>query len=182
MASPFMETIAREILKAATSIRVVRFNFPYMTRAHRENRRRPPDREAVLLTVFREMAARYDAASLYIGGKSMGGRMASQVADELGVAGLVCLGYPFHPPGRPDKLRTDHLNTLDTPTLICQGTRDTFGELTEVSGYRLAESIRFHWLEDGDHSFKPRKASGRTLEQNLGEAAAEVAAFLLRKH
>ncbi len=114
---------------------------------------------------------------LVIGGKSLGGRIASMVADEASVSGLVCLGYPFHPPGQPEKQRTEHLSRLKTPTLILQGTRDSFGTPEDVAGYALSPAIRLHWLEDGDHSFKPRKASGRTLEQNIEEAIAAVADF-----
>jgi predicted alpha/beta-hydrolase family hydrolase len=90
----------------------------------------------------------------------------------------VNLGYPFHPPGRPDRLRTAHLANLRTPALIVQGTRDPFGTPDEVSGYALARSIRICWIEDGDHSFKPRARSGRTERQNLEAAVAAVLAFL----
>jgi len=100
------------------------------------------------------------------------------VADEAGVAGLVCLGYPFHPPGQPEKLRVSHLEGLKTPALIVQGERDAFGTREEVAGYRLSKKIRIHFLPDGDHSFKPRAASSRTEKQNLDEAIAEVAEFL----
>ena len=113
-----------------------------------------------------------------IGGKSMGGRIASLVADEVGVRGLVCLGYPFHPPGRPTRTRTQHLEQLETPTLIVQGTRDALGTAEDVAGYELSPKIRVHWLRDGDHSFKPRKKSGRTNQQNLNEAVESIAAFL----
>ena len=112
-----------------------------------------------------------------IGGKSMGGRIASHVADETGVAGLVCMGYPFHPPGRPEKLRTEHLAGLRTPTLILQGERDTFGTPPEVAGYKLSKQINVHWLPDGDHSFKPRKKSGVTLDDNIAAAVAAIADF-----
>ncbi len=115
---------------------------------------------------------------LVIGGKSLGGRIASMVADEAGVRGLVCLGYPFHPPGKPEQLRTEHLQMLRTPALIVQGTRDALGSREEVAGYRLSPSIRIAWIEEGDHSFKPRKSSGRTEAQNLSEAIARVREFL----
>jgi predicted alpha/beta-hydrolase family hydrolase len=105
--------------------------------------------------------------------------MASLVADEAQVTGLVCLGYPFHPTGRPQQLRTGHLRDLKTPTLIVQGERDPFGTREEVAGYELSPSIRLHWLPDGDHSFKPRKASGRTQRQNCEEAIGAVAEFAL---
>ena len=117
-------------------------------------------------------------ARLVIGGKSLGGRMASLVAEETGVRAVVCLGYPFHPPGRPERLRTAHLASMATPTLIVQGSRDPFGTADEVPGYGLSPSIRFHWSQDGDHSLVPRKASGRTKETNWMDAIAAVADFL----
>ena len=156
---------------AARGIRVARFEFPYMALRRSDGVRRGPDREPVLLATWRAaIAALGDPATLVIGGKSMGGRMASRVADESGVRGLVCLGYPFHPPGKPAQLRTAHLETLRTPALVVQGTRDPFGTPDEVAGYRLAPSIRVHWIEDGDHSLAPRKASGRSKQQTWAEA------------
>jgi predicted alpha/beta-hydrolase family hydrolase len=123
--------------------------------------------------------------ALVIGGKSMGGRVASMLADELHarneIAGLVCLGYPFHPPGRPTQLRTAHLRDLRTPTLIVQGTRDEFGVPDEVKTYDLSKSIELLWLEDGDHDLKPRKAiSGFTTAQHLKTLADHVHAFATR--
>ena len=115
-----------------------------------------------------------------IGGKSLGGRMASLVADEAGARGLVCLGYPFHPPGQTDRLRTAHLAALRTPALVVQGTRDPFGTPEEVAGYALAAGIEVVWMADGDHSFKPRVSSGRTEGQNLAAAVAAVLGFVGR--
>ena len=100
------------------------------------------------------------------------------VADEVGARGLVCLGYPFHPPGRPEKLRTAHLETLSTPALIVQGTRDAFGTREDVAGYKLSPAIRVVWLDDGDHSWKPRASSGRTEAQNMAEALTAIRGFL----
>jgi predicted alpha/beta-hydrolase family hydrolase len=100
------------------------------------------------------------------------------VADEAGVRGLVCLGYPFHPPGKPEQLRTAHLAGLRTPALIVQGSRDALGAREEIAGYSLAPSIRLLFLEDGDHSFKPRALSGVTLEENLARAIEAVAGFV----
>ena len=105
---------------------------------------------------------------------------ASAPCDQVGAAGVVCLGYPFHPPGKPERLRTSHLETIVTPTLIVQGTRDRFGTEEEVASYSLSPSIALAWMGDGDHSFKPRKRSGRTLEQNL-EAAADVVIKLIQR-
>jgi predicted alpha/beta-hydrolase family hydrolase len=115
---------------------------------------------------------------LVIGGKSMGGRIASLVADAAGVAGLICLGYPFHPVGKPDHLRVEHLQKIKTPTLIVQGERDPFGGQEEVAAYKLSPAIRLAWAEDGDHSFKPRRTSGRAEPQNWEAALGEVVTFL----
>jgi hypothetical protein len=108
----------------------------------------------------------------------MGGRIASMIADDVGAAGLVCLGYPFHPAGKPDRLRIDHLGAIRTPTLILQGERDALGEKAEVEGYPLADSIRIVWLADGDHGLRPRKSSGRTEAENLEGAISAMAAFV----
>ena len=119
------------------------------------------------------------AEKLVIGGKSLGGRIASMVADGMGVRGLVCLGYPFHAPGKEtDPLRVRHLNDLNTPTLICQGTRDPFGGRNEIISYRLSPTIRVAWLEDGDHGFKPRKKLGLTERENWDHAIATVVSFV----
>lgn len=172
----FMDTIAAGV--AAAGIRVVRFEFPYMA-ARRQGRRPAPDRLPVLQRTWQEaVAALGKPERLVIGGKSMGGRIASMVADDLGVAGLVCLGYPFHPPGRPDSLRVAHLEALRTPALIVQGERDPMGSRAEVPSYALAPSIRVLWLADGDHSLKPRKASGETEAGHLAKAAEAVATFI----
>lgn len=179
--SPFMETIATRL--AQTGLRVVRFRFPYMRSA--DGKRRPPNPEAVLREAFlAEIAGlEIDASSLLIGGKSMGGRIASLIADDAGVAGLVCLGYPFHPPGKVERLRIEHLRFLQTPTLICQGERDPFGRRAEVEGYPLSARIALEWIADGEHSFKPRKASGHDWPDNLFAAADAVAQFATaRRH
>jgi predicted alpha/beta-hydrolase family hydrolase len=141
-----MKTIARGI--AAAGIRVVRFEFPYMA-----NRKKRPDPQEKLLDTFREVVSELgDPSTLVLGGKSMGGRMATMVADELGAAGLLVYGYPFHPPGKPDRLRTEHLERLRTKTLIVQGERDPFGTREDVEGYRLSRNIAIEWIPDGDHS------------------------------
>ena len=177
MDSPTMETIATGV--AAAGIRVVRFEFPYMRQRRSGGGRRPPDRQAVLLETWHKVIGSLGGVeSLVIGGRSMGGRMASLIVDAVGARGLVCLGYPFHPPGKPERLRTEHLAGLRTPTLIVQGERDAFGSKDEVAGYDLSNAIRVHWLADGDHSFVPRKQSGHTADGHLAEAAARTAEFI----
>lgn len=176
MDTPYMTFFAEAL--AGAGYRTARFEFPYMAERRRGGKKKPPDRQPVLEETWDAVIGKLGPEKLVIGGKSMGGRMASLVADRAGVAGLICLGYPFHPPGKPEKLRTAHLETLKTPTLICQGTRDPFGTKDEVACYRLSEAIRLHWAEDGNHDLAPRKASGRTKEQNWAEAAAAMTAFL----
>lgn len=170
--SPALEAISLGL--ADRRFRVVRFEFPYMVRRGQDGTRRPPDRQPVLLETWHAVIDRLGSNGLLIGGKSMGGRMASLVADERKVAGLVCLGYPFHPPGKPEKLRTEHLADLETPTLILQGERDRFGTPDEVAAYDLSASIEVQWVADGDHDLVPRKRSGRTAEENWSEAAEAI--------
>lgn len=177
MDSPFMEVIAGGV--AAHGIRVVRFEFPYMARRRHEGTRPGPNPAKVLQACWLEVIAALGAPDrMVIGGKSMGGRIASMVADGAGVAGLVCLGYPFHPPGKPEKLRTAHLEELRTPALVLQGERDSFGTPDEVNSYALSNRIRVQWIGDGDHSLRPRVRSGRTEDQNLAEAIDAIAAFV----
>jgi uncharacterized protein len=176
MDSPFMNVIAGGL--AERGLRVARFEFPYMAARRRQGRGGPPDREPILRETWLQVVERLGRERLIIGGKSMGGRIASLIADEANVAGLVCLGYPFHPVGKPDQLRVKHLLTIKTPTLIVQGERDSFGSRDEVAAYSLPAGIRIHWLTDGDHSFKPRKKSGVTEDQNRDAAIGEIGAFL----
>ncbi len=175
--SPWMEAFTR--LLGERGLTVFRFDFPYMLRAQREHRRLPPDRPAVLRDAWLRVIERLGGAGgLVIGGKSMGGRIASAIADEVGALGLLCLGYPFHPPGRPERLRTAHLRDLRTPALILQGERDPFGRPEELASWQLAPTVRVRWIPDGDHSFKPRVRSGHTLASNLRWAADTAAEFV----
>lgn len=179
MDSPFMEQLAEAL--ARRDIRTLRFDFPYMAQARAEGRRRPPNPAPVLLEHWRAMVATWRAAEsgpLWLAGKSMGGRMASLLADELGATGLVCLGYPFHPAGKPERLRTEHLATLATPTLIVQGERDALGTRAEVAGYALAPTLEVQWIATADHDLKPLKSSGLSRTQALVDTAAWVAAFV----
>jgi predicted alpha/beta-hydrolase family hydrolase len=176
MDHPFMETIAAGIADAG--FRVARFEFPYMAKRREDGKKRPPDREPALRATLEEVVQTLGADRLVIGGKSMGGRIASMTADEGRVRGLVCLGYPFHAPGRPERVRADHLKAIKTPTLIVQGERDPFGTREDIAGYALGRKVKVRFLGDGEHSFKPRKKSGRCEEQNLAEAVEVVTAFM----
>ena len=181
MDAPAMSGAAAAL--AAEGLRVARFEFGYMA-ARRGGARRPPPRAETLMPEYRDAVAALAAPGpLVIGGKSMGGRIASMIADELhaagAVAGLICLGYPFHPPAKPAQTRTRHLERLATPTLIFQGTRDPFGGREEVAGYALSPKVEVIWLEDGDHDLKPRKRiTGLTQADHLAAMASRVAAWV----
>ena len=167
-------------------IRVARFEFGYMASRRTAAGRKPPPRAETLKPEYVAAIDALDAKGpLIIGGKSMGGRVASMIADDLylsgRIAGLLCLGYPFHPLGKPDQLRTEHLKSLKTPTLIAQGTRDPFGTREEVSTYQLSKNIEILWLEDGDHDLKPRKSlSGFSAADHLRTLAEAVSAWAQR--
>lgn len=181
MDSPSMTAAAKAL--AGAGFRVARFEFDYMA-ARRSGTSRPPPPRAEKLNpqYLAAIDALGAAGTLVIGGKSMGGRVASMVADGLfesgRISGLLCLGYPFHPPGKPEQLRTGHLADLKTPALIVQGTRDEFGTREEVPTYRLSPAIDILWLEDGDHDLKPRKTvSGFSAADHLGTMAEAAAAW-----
>ncbi|PBC07245.1 alpha/beta family hydrolase [Mesorhizobium sp. WSM3859] len=184
MDSPSMTATAKALSTAG--FQVARFEFHYMA-ARRYGHRKPPPRAETVnpeyIKAIADLRARGVTGKLIIGGKSMGGRVASMVADEMfekgEIVGLVCLGYPFHPPGKPEQLRTKHLLDLKTPTLIFQGTRDEFGTKDEVATYGLSSAIEVVWLEDGDHDLKPRKAiSGFSTGDHLKTVAETTKAKL----
>jgi len=189
MDSPFMAAIATGL--GQRGWRVVRFEFPYMAQMRLTGQRRAPDRLPKLLEAFREQVAldggdRPLQRPVLIGGKSLGGRVASLLVDELagpgGVRGCLCLGYPFHPPGQPAQLRIDHLQGLRTPTLILQGERDPFGRRQEVEGYGLAPCVELGWITAGDHSFKPTRSSGLTEQDTWADAVERADRWLHGLH
>ncbi|MGR3635115.1 MAG: alpha/beta family hydrolase [Shimia sp.] len=182
MDAPFMEMVAQCL--AALGIRVARFEFDYMAARRRGGPKRPPPKLDILQQEYRAAVAALTChGPLVIGGKSMGGRVASLIADDLLAAGkidgLLCLGYPFHPQGKPEKLRTEHLAGLTVPTLICQGTRDPFGTEEDVASYALSEKIDLFGAADCDHDLKPRKRvtglnHAAQLERACGAAAGWI--------
>ncbi|MGE8483961.1 MAG: alpha/beta family hydrolase [Pseudomonas sp.] len=179
MDSGWMSDMAARL--AAQGVNVLRFEFPYMAQRRVDGGKRPPNPAPKLLECWREVYAvvrRHVTGRLAIGGKSMGGRMASLLADELEADALVCLGYPFYAVGKPEKPRVEHLAALKTRTLIVQGERDALGNREAVDGYALSPSIELLWLASGDHDLKPLKASGFTHEQHLDATAKRVAGFL----
>jgi|SRR5690554_1583262 len=180
--SPVMESLTATINRLGVD--VWRFEFPFMVQRRHTGKRRPPDRPAVLLSAWNEhlaqARAQYPGRLLVVAGKSLGGRIASMLAQQETRLPWIAFGYPFHPPRKPDTLRTEHLYQQITPALIVQGTRDALGCQSEVAAYRLPEAIQLHWLSDGDHDFKPRQRSGFTQEQHL-ETAAQVAVQFIQQ-
>ncbi|MCY9826549.1 alpha/beta fold hydrolase [Vibrio chagasii] len=172
----FMQSVAKGL--AFKGIRVVRFNFPYMIKRAEDGKRRPPDRAPKLLEAYQEIIEQTDADKLVIGGKSMGGRMASHLSELDKVSAVACLGFPFHPPGKPENYKGEHLASLQKPCLILQGERDTFGKREEFADFDLSDSIRVEFIPDGDHSFKPRKSSGYTEQQNIALTVEKLSAFI----
>ena len=183
----------------AQGYQVYRFNFLYMQANMQDGKRRPPDRapkllahyEQVLLDVQQKMAlGLINCRRIVLMGKSMGGRMSAIltssdhqfqqpiIADVINkIAAVVCLGYPFIPlkGGEPRLMPIQH-NPL--PMLIVQGERDKFGDLQQLPTWDLGEHVDVCWIGDGDHSFKPRKSSGYTLEGNLNTAVAYINQFI----
>ncbi len=179
MDSPFMNKVARGLAERGRC--VIRFEFAYMHARRATGARKGPGLAERLTGEYASVIERAgDPGSLVIGGKSMGGRVASLVADSAAVAGLVCLGYPFHPPGQPDKLRVAHLEKMRTPALIAQGTRDAFGSRDEIAAYKLSPSIRIEYLEGGDHSYKPPRGAPASEAQLIERAIEAVDAFVAR--
>jgi predicted alpha/beta-hydrolase family hydrolase len=184
-----MDSAAMTMASAALAkvgFRVVRFEFGYMAARRTSDGRRPPPKAELLMDEYRAAIADLKLGGrLVIGGKSMGGRVASMIVDEQRaagkVAGLFCLGYPFHPPGKPESLRTAHLQKLESPALICQGTRDIFGDQSEVPRYDLSGNVEIRWFEDGDHDLRPRKAiSGFSHADHMTSMAEAVAEWSKR--
>lgn len=185
MDSGWMNTLA--LLLADEGMRVARFEFPYMAGRRTGAGAKPPPKAERVMADYVEAIEDLGPTRgpLIIGGKSMGGRVASMIATKAfaagRIAGLLCLGYPFHPSGKPEQLRTEHLADLPAPTLICQGTRDPLGTRDEVSSYALSPAIEMMWLEDGNHDLKPRKSvSGFSAADHMASVAKGVAAWAER--
>jgi len=180
--SEFMQLLSESL--ALKKVEVITFNFSYMQRQVDEGKKRPPSRAPILEDEFAQQinAAIGDNIPLFIGGKSMGGRIATHLlANPLfkdKVSGAIAFGYPFHPPGKPEKLRTEHFASLHNPLLIIQGERDTFGNKGEIEALTLGQTVTVEYLSDGDHSFKPRKASGLTQQAHIALAAQKTADFI----
>ncbi|GIU18916.1 alpha/beta fold hydrolase [Shewanella sp. MBTL60-007] len=174
----FMTQMAKGLSVGAT---VVRFNFPYMRANAIDGKRRPPDRAPKLIAdyalQFSILKQQFKPKKVYLVGKSMGGRMSTILAESIKVNGVVALGYPFIPlsGGEP---RLEPIEKCLAPLMVIQGERDKFGHKGLVNTWPEMEKVQLHWLTDGDHSFKPRKSSGTTLEANLEQAVSHIKDFI----
>ncbi|BBN82382.1 alpha/beta hydrolase [Pseudoalteromonas sp. A25] len=177
--SDFMQIMAQHLCEQGVAVGL--FDFEYMQQAKALDKRRPPDRAPKLLAYFTKILEQAQSdLPLFIGGKSMGGRMASMLAaqSEMPIKGVIAMGYPFHPPGKPDKLRVEHFSQIPCPFLIVQGERDTFGNRIEISQMQFEKAPTMIWLADGDHSLKPRKKSGFSEQQHLLDTAKHAVQFM----
>lgn len=178
MQHEFMADIAKQL--AGHGVRVVRFNFPYMIKRAQDGKKYPPDRAPKLLAAFEQQIDVYaqDSDYLFLAGKSMGGRMASHLADHQAVTAVMCLGFPFHPPKKPENFKGEHLAEIKTPTLILQGERDTFGTQQECEHFTFSPEVSVEFIPDGDHSLKPRVRSGFTEQGNRKLAVQNMYGFI----
>lgn len=175
----FMRQFATVI--AGYGIQLMTLDFAYMRQMNIEGRRRPPPKVERLideLTYWYELIADESGSPLWVGGKSMGGRVASMLAAQQHVAGVIITGYPFHPPRSPDKLRLSHWAAVSAPSLILQGERDPFGRPHEVEAYVLPGNVQVEWLPNGDHDFKPLRSSGLDQCALIQQAAQKAARFM----
>ena len=181
--STFMEELS--VALEREGIGTIRFEFPYMQKRRQDGKKRPPDREPVLLEYFSGVIDRVRAelgstSLILVGGKSMGGRMASILASRRDdIDGVICFGYPFHPPGKLDRWRTAHFRDLNCPILVLQGTRDPFGKPDELADHqRDLEAIDLRWLEGGNHDFQTLKSQPQTQSELIAQAARETRIFV----
>ncbi|WP_349342988.1 alpha/beta family hydrolase [Marinobacter sp. MMG032] len=181
--STFMEELSAALEREG--IGTIRFEFPYMQKRRQDGKKRPPDREPILLEYFSGVIDRVRAelgsgSLILVGGKSMGGRMASILASRReDIDGVICFGYPFHPPGKLDRWRTAHFRDLNCPILVLQGTRDPFGKPDELADHqRDLEAIDLRWLEGGNHDFQTLKSQPQTQSELIAQAARETRIFV----
>jgi hypothetical protein len=180
MDSIFMNTIVKGIIER--EIFVIRFEFPYMLK-RRLGKKSFPDKIPSLCLfykdIYRQIKNIFPKKDIWLGGKSMGGRVSAIISKEIDVKGVIVLGYPFHPVNNKDKLRLDCLQNEGPPILIIQGTRDKFGSINEVNNLYLNEKNSIFWIEDGDHSFSTLKKSRNNSEDSIKNAYFKVSDFIL---
>lgn len=187
MSHDFMEQVSA--LFNRENINVLRFNFPFMDKRIELGKRYPPDRMPKLIDCYKSIinehlleALNELTIPLFIGGKSMGSRVAVTIAADGDIAeviqGVFCIGYPFHPSKKPEKLRLEPLQNTQKPVVILQGDRDTLGSKEEIEAYKMSGLCHTIFLPDGDHSLKPRVKSGFTQQQHIETAVNTIVQFI----
>lgn len=187
MEHEYIEALVR--LMNAKKLSVLRFNFPFMDKRKLDGKRRPPDRMPALIACYQSVLSSISVDSnahlpIYIGGKSMGGRVAAMLScDKVlmfneKINGVICLGYPFHPVKKPEKLRLAPLQETHLPVLILQGQRDALGSEEEINSYEVSSRCQLHYFHDGDHDLKPRIKSGYNLKQHQNSAINKMSEFI----
>ena len=180
MDSVFMNTMVKGIIER--DILVIRFEFPYMTK-RRLGKNSFPDKITSLCLFYKDIFYQikniYSKKTIWVGGKSMGGRVSAIISSEINVKGAIVLGYPFHPINNKDKLRIDCLQSSGPPILIIQGTRDKLGSIKEVNNYTLHKKNSLFWIEDGDHSYNTLKKSKYNPENSIKKAYFKVSDFII---
>jgi len=191
MDSDFIQRIS--FLLNQRQINVIRFNFPYMEKRIIDGKRRPPDRMPKLVDDFELLLKQLDSNAelnsqlpLFVSGKSMGSRVAATLLAEkravsCSIKGLIAIGYPFHPLGKPDNLRLAPLTENKKPVLIIQGDRDKLGNKEEIDSYELPPNCYVSYMPDGDHDIKPRVKSGFTHEQHIIQTCDQIFRFISEK-
>lgn len=179
MDHPFMGQLTK--LLTGIDLQVVRFEFPYMAQRRTTGKKALPNKMPILIDTYQQVInevaskVKVENLPLFIAGKSLGGRVATLIADHVEVNGVFVFGYPFHPVKKPQQLRVEHLADIQSKVQIFQGTRDPFGDELEVADYSLGDSVTVEWLEDGDHDLKPRKRSGFTQQDHLAKIVNSIA-------
>ncbi|OUS27478.1 hypothetical protein A9R01_14435 ['Osedax' symbiont bacterium Rs2_46_30_T18] len=189
MDHPFMQQVSAQI--AACELMVIRFEFPYMALRRETGKRRLPDKMPILEQCFLDVLDHLKkrnpelfnetAVPLFLAGKSMGGRVATLIADRVSASAVFIYGYPFHSIKKPEVLRIEHLQDVQSEIHIFQGDRDKLGNKSEVSTYPLSEKVQVHWFNDGDHDLHPRVRSGSTQLEHL-ESAVQIISRIVDNH
>jgi len=179
--SDFLQRISRRLEEKGCP--VIPVTFAYMQEQEVTGKKRPPPRFDTLIPEFADYLSASESASdpLIVAGKSMGGRVATQLTSDNRVKGVICFGFPFHPPGKPEKHRLAFLEAVDVPCLIIQGTRDVFGKPIWVLEQKLNKNIEIMWVEGADHDFKTLKKQAITQDEVVSMVASMVKSWLSEK-
>ena len=176
MESDFMQRC--KLLFEERGVQCKLFDFDYMANMKQSGKRRPPERLPALIAQFQAQMPTQSQLPTFIGGKSMGSRVATHILQDSDAHGAICFGYPFHPPGKPEKTRTEHLGQINKPVLVMQGERDPFGKPDEIAAYALPANFSVAYVPSGEHSFKATRSSGISWQDNMQFAVSQACQFI----